>query len=48
MELSQVKEQAENTKIGNEMQKNQNVLNSRVIIFSNESVNAERQVSNKY
>ena len=43
-----MKEQAEKTKFGNEMQKNQDVLNSRVIPFSNESVNAERQVTNKY
>ena len=48
MELSQVKEQAENTKNGNDMHKNQDVQNSRAIPFFNESVNAERQVSNKY
>ena len=48
MELSQVRELAENTKTGNDMQKNQDVLNSRVIPSSNESVNAESQVSNKY
>ena len=39
---------AEKTKICNDMQKNQDVLNSRVIPSSNESVNAESQVSNKY
>ena len=48
MELPQVRELAENTKIGNVMQKNQDVLNSRVIPSSNWSVNAESQVSNKY
>ena len=48
MELSQVRELAENTKIGNDMQKNQDVLNSRVIPSSNESVNAQQQVSNNY
>ena len=43
-----MRELAENTKIGNEMRKNQDVLNSRVIPSSNESVNAVSQVSNKY
>ena len=48
MELSQVMELAENTKIGNDVQNNQDVLNSRIISSSYESVNAESQVSNKY
>ena len=43
-----MKKQAENTKNGNDMHKNQDVPNSRVIPFVKESVNAERQVSNKY
>ena len=48
MELTQVRELAVNTITSNDMQENQDVPNSRVIPSSNESVNVESQVSNKY
>ena len=46
MELTQVRELAVNTITSNDMQENQDMPNSRVIPSSNESVNAESQVSN--